>query len=90
MSPRGAPRTDARLQRDAAVITAPASNVAPNDAVAVDRFDGAARLMSRDDRQRIAVPQRTMPAVHIGAAKLEAVIFTNKAPGSRGSGMGTL
>src|SRR5687768_6034092 len=82
MPPRGAPRTDARLQRDAAIITAPACNVAPNDAVAalhriaenvgsfsVDLFDITAGFMAGDNRQGVAVTQRSMPAVYVRAAK---------------------
>src|SRR5262249_14050004 len=59
-----------------------AADIAPDDpvatfhrcsqnvgALAVDRFDDAAGLMSGTDRQRIAARQRPMPAVHISAAK---------------------
>src|SRR5207247_5890532 len=80
--PGSAPRADARLQRDAAIVARAAGDVAPNDpvaplhgmaqnigALAVDLFNVAARLMAGDDRQTIAVTQWTMPAMHIRAAE---------------------
>src|SRR5262245_54929545 len=80
--PGRAPGANARLERNAAIVTRAAANIAPDDAIAtfhrcaqnvgaltVDRFDDAARLMSGNDRQRVTIRQWTMPAVHVGAAK---------------------
>ena len=82
MPPGGAPGADARLERDTAIVTRAAGDVAPYDAVAslhgiaenisavaVQRFDIPAWLMAGDDRQRISVAKRAVPAMNVGAAE---------------------
>src|SRR3990172_2078540 len=82
MSPLRASRANAGLKCDCAIVAGAAGDVAPDDPVAAldrvaenvgalagDLFDKAAGLVAGDDRQRIAVAQRAVPAVHVGAAQ---------------------
>src|SRR3990172_556862 len=82
VSPGGSSRANARLERDGAIIAGAAGDVAPDDPVAAlhriaenigalagDLFDEAAGLVAGDNRQCVAVAERAMPAVHVGAAE---------------------
>src|SRR5512143_1064267 len=82
VSPRGAPGTNARLERHGAIVTRAAGDIAPHDAVAAfhriaqnigalagDLLHIPARLVTGYDWQRVAVAQRAVPAMHVGTTE---------------------